>query len=210
MNVPSRELGRFERADSESSGSAHIAILCKTEREARWLDLVARDKPPDNLMPRAVLCWMDPGPGWKGESDPSGETQNGVRAQGFDHVSPRPGHPRRGTCPSGLAPQGLSGWIRITVRTPGGNPRCLRERPALAWQRATRMRPHGRETRTSAPPLGHSSFQVDLSAARFRWRHTYPSAAPATPPSSVIPTAAGRGPKTRYPGGSTTSTLPNR
>ncbi len=64
--------GRFERADSErpSSGSAHITILCKTEREARWLDLVARDKPPDNLMPRAVLCWLDqhmgPGPAGKG------------------------------------------------------------------------------------------------------------------------------------------------
>ncbi len=26
----------------------------------------------------------------------------------------RPGHPRRGTCPTGLAPRGLSGWIRIT------------------------------------------------------------------------------------------------
>ncbi len=48
-----------------------------------------------------------------------------------------------------------------------------RERPALAWQRLG-WKPPGRGTRTSAPPLGHSSLQVDLSAARSRRHYACP------------------------------------
>ena len=47
-----------------------------TERKARGLDLVARDKPSDNLMLKRRASWLPftprgPGPGGKGRPDPS-------------------------------------------------------------------------------------------------------------------------------------------
>jgi hypothetical protein len=90
----------------------------------------------------------------------------------FDHVSPYSAarsssarHMPIGASPSRPLRLDSDNW---RVRSPGGNPRCQRKRPALAWQRLGRE-PPGCETRTSAPALGHSSLQVDLSAARSRW-----------------------------------------
>ena len=92
------------------------------QRKARGLDLVARDKPPDNLMPRAVLRWLEPSLLWararleRGAGPQWGNPGRRPGAGGLttEASTAQPGHPQRGTCPTGLAPHGLSGWIRIT------------------------------------------------------------------------------------------------
>ena len=77
-----------------SSGSAPAPSSERRRGRNRGLDSVARVTPPGNLMPRAALRWLQPslpwapGPGRKGEPDPSGETQDGVRAQAVWPVSP--------------------------------------------------------------------------------------------------------------------------
>ena len=77
-----------------SSGSVTAPSSERRRGRNRGLDSVARVTPPGNLMPRAALRWLQPslprapGPGRKGEPDPSGETQDSVRAQAVWPVSP--------------------------------------------------------------------------------------------------------------------------
>jgi hypothetical protein len=88
-------LGASAQADSDPVLRISTLPSCERRRgRNRGLDSVARVTPPGNLMPRAALRWLQPslpwapGPGRKGEPDPSGETQDGVRAQAVWPVSP--------------------------------------------------------------------------------------------------------------------------
>ncbi len=137
----------------------------------------------------------------------------------FDHVCQHSAarSSRRGTCPTGLAPRGLSGWIRIT----GGHALWRATRAASAnvqhWPGSDSDESHldarlGRQPHLWATPV-------------FKWTSRRPGPVGATPafgrpgnltefsdsdrrwPWARDPAAAGLGPETRNPGGSRTSTL---
>ncbi len=121
-----------------------------------------------------TLTSSGPGPVEKGSRTQVGKPRTASGRRRFDHVSPHSAarsssarHMPNGASPSRPLRLDSDNW---RARSPESNPRCQRKRPALAWQLLGKE-PPGRETRTSAPPLGHSSLQVDLSADRSRWRY---------------------------------------
>ena len=69
-----------------------------TEKKAHWLDLVARDKPSDNLMLKSGASWLTftprgPGPGGKEKPEPStGPGAGGLTSKPVTYGQ----HPRRG------------------------------------------------------------------------------------------------------------------
>ena len=88
-----------------------------TERKASGLDLVARDKPSDNLMLKSGASWLQPSlPGaWaqaeKGAGTPMGPGAGGLTSKPVSYGQ----HPRRGNMPHRASPsESLSGWIRTT------------------------------------------------------------------------------------------------
>ena len=128
-------------------------------------------------------------------------------------------HPRRGTCPTGLAPRKASqvGFGQLAGSGPILSPPALLSayvpglRLTVTRTRATKDADSdvGLATAplqswddsddgpTTGPLQSPGGSWWDLSAARTRWLHLRPRLDPATPPSSVSPTAAG--PRARAP-----------
>ena len=107
-----------------------------TERKARGLDLVARDKPSDNLMLKSGASWLQPSLPWARAQSERGQEPDGPGAGGLTSKPVTYGQhsPARVTCPTGLAPRRASqvGFGLLAGSGPGPTRAAQRVRPGTA------------------------------------------------------------------------------
>ena len=164
------------RLGNPSARAGSTPPLCKTERRARGLDLVARDNPADSLMAQDRRCLpyphsTGPGPTRKGVGPTRGRAPASEAGQiKFDTFTRLDAQPS-----TGHLLERLSGWIRTTGRLP-----ALRAGPAptaaasIPRRKATRMG----ATRTQY----HLAWPTRVGTKRYQWtsRRDRPPAAPGT------------------------------
>ncbi len=221
--VPPRllgELGCFGlgRLGAPSSGSATSPSSERRRgRPAGWTWSPGTNLPTTGCQEQCYAGWTltspGPGPAEKGSRTPVGKHRTASWRRRFDHISSPSAamsslvrHMPNGASPSRPLRLDSDNWW---ARSPVSNQRCpartsstglAATRMRATWTRDSDVSPTSGPFQSSSGPLGGPVPLAPL----------LPSAAPATPQSSVTPTAAGRRPETRYPGGTRTSTLPIR